>query len=134
MRVLVRYLLVQVVGWVLLALVLGVLHLWFELPLWVAWTLLGMLVVKDVVLYPWVRDAYDDKPGRWVGVERVIGQRGIVVEELAPRGSVRVAGERWAAESASGVPIREGGSVLVLAVNGLTLSVSEEKTSDGVAA
>ena len=132
--VLFRYLLIQLAGWVMLGIALGLLHLWFDLPLWLSWTAVGALVVKDLVIYPWVRDAYDDKPGRWVGVERVVGQRGLVIQTLDPRGMVRVAGERWAAQSATGATLREGVAVVVLDVNGLTLTVSEEGGPDTLTA
>lgn len=134
MPVLLRYLLIQLAGWALLGLVLLALHQWLDLSPSIAWAVLGLMVVKDLVLYPWARDAYDDRPGRWVGVDGVVGRRGLVVEALDPTGWVVVAGERWAAESVTGASIGEGGGVIVLDVKGLTLSVSEEKSGDSLSA
>ena len=102
MPVLLRYLLIQLAGWALLGLVLLALHQWLDLSPSIAWAVLGLMVVKDLVLYPWARDAYDDRPGRWVGVDGVVGRRGLVVEALDPTGWVVVAGERT-------VPGRDGG-------------------------
>ena len=134
MPVLLRYLLIQLAGWALLGLVLLALHQWLDLSPSIAWAVLGLMVVKDLVLYPWARDADDDRPGRWGGVDGVVGRRGLVVEALDPTGWVVVAGERWAAESVTGASIREGGGVIVLDVKGLTLSVSEEKSGDSLSA
>jgi membrane-bound serine protease (ClpP class) len=55
------------------------------------------------------------------GAEALVGMRGKVVEACEPDGRVRVRGELWNATSA--VPVAEGGSVTVTAVDGLTLTV-----------
>ena len=55
----------------------------------------------------------------------VVGQAGKVVAPLEPRGTVRVNGESWTAESLSGQPIAEGAEIIVMEVEGLTLKVSE---------
>jgi membrane-bound ClpP family serine protease len=55
------------------------------------------------------------------GAEALVGQKAIVVTPLRPTGQVRVAGELWAARSASGAD--PGDEVVVRAVDGLTLSV-----------
>ena len=55
----------------------------------------------------------------------LVGQAGKVVSSLEPRGTVRVNGESWSAESLSGQPIAEGVEIVVMEVDGLTLKVSE---------
>ena len=55
----------------------------------------------------------------------VVGQAGKVVAPLEPRGTVRVNGESWTAESLSGQPIAAGAEIIVMEVEGLTLKVSE---------
>ena len=55
----------------------------------------------------------------------LVGQVGKVVSSLEPRGTVRVNGESWSAESLSGQPIAEGVEIVVMEVDGLTLKVSE---------
>ena len=53
-----RYLLFQIPGWTLAAIVLvGLVH-WFGLSRWVATGLLVFWVIKDFVFYPFVRKAY----------------------------------------------------------------------------
>jgi len=55
------------------------------------------------------------------GARGLVGQRGVVVERLAPAGRVRVAGEVWNAIGAAGV--EAGVEVEIIGVNGLTLRV-----------
>ena len=58
MRTLTRYYLFQVPGWALTAVLVAVLHAWLGLPVWVALTVLGVVVLKDVIFYPFLRRAY----------------------------------------------------------------------------
>lgn len=56
------------------------------------------------------------------GVEALRGQDGVAITDLAPRGSVRIAGEDWSAV-ADAAPIKAGEAVEVLWAEGLTLRV-----------
>jgi membrane protein implicated in regulation of membrane protease activity len=61
-----------------------------------------------------------------VGIDRLFGKQGIVVETIDPaRGSgvVRVDHEPWSADSADGVPIAVGTMVLVVGIEGTHLKV-----------
>jgi membrane protein implicated in regulation of membrane protease activity len=60
-----------------------------------------------------------------VGVEDLIGRRGVAVSRLAPDGQVRVLGEIWAARSRS--PVGRGDAVVIRAVDGLVLEVEPER-------
>ena len=53
----------------------------------------------------------------------LVGETGVVVTSLDPRGSVRARGESWSAESDSGELIEQGEQVIVSDVEGLTLKV-----------
>lgn len=53
---------------------------------------------------------------------RLLGANGVALSELSPRGTVRVNGESWSAESISG-PIPSGAEVHVTSVNGIRLEV-----------
>ena len=55
------------------------------------------------------------------GAEGMVGAVGVVDTELAPEGWVKVHGERWRARAAG--PVAAGETVVVRAVNGLTLRV-----------
>ncbi|MGH9783362.1 MAG: hypothetical protein ACRD88_04185, partial [Terriglobia bacterium] len=54
-----RYLLFQIPGWILAALLLGALQRWLGLPLEFAIGLFVLYVAKDFLIYPYVRKAYE---------------------------------------------------------------------------
>lgn len=56
------------------------------------------------------------------GIEELVGQEGVAITDLTPRGQVRARGEDWSAES-TGLPIPSGGRVRVARVQGLRLVV-----------
>lgn len=61
-----------------------------------------------------------------VGIDRVLGKQGIVLETIDPvsgRGVVRIDSEHWSAESAEGRTIVAGSPVLVVGVDGTHLKV-----------
>lgn len=129
MTVLQRYLLIQVPGWILAALVLYALHRWLGLPAWLAWTLMAAEVVKDFVLYPFLRRAYET--GEPTGSERLIGRVGVVRQAVAPRGYIELQGELWLAEAAPGAAsMPSGARVRVIDAQGLTLVVQPLASGD----
>lgn len=115
-----RYLLFQIPGWVVSALVLvflvgnELLTSHVALLVWVAW------LVKDAVMYPLVRRAYEPGSSRHGGAA-LVGERGTVVKSLAPRGFIRVRGELWHAEAE--VTIAAGAEVEVVGAQGMRLKV-----------
>jgi membrane protein implicated in regulation of membrane protease activity len=56
-----------------------------------------------------------------VGVESLVGMRGVAVDALWPDGQIRVNGEIWSARCAGGC--EPGTSVVVRGIDGLTLEV-----------
>jgi membrane-bound ClpP family serine protease len=121
----VKYLLFQVPGWVVAALVLTVLRIWTKLSLETAVGLFGLWVIKDILFYPLLRIAYQAAP-RTV-VEQLIGLKGVAREPLDPSGYVQVRGELWRAEAEPGGPtIAAGAGVRVLRAQGMTLIVGRE--------
>lgn len=122
-RILLRYALLQLPAIGLLAAVLFALRHWFGLTWgWLA-LIAGVWLIKDIVLYPLVWQAYDPAP-RTHG-NSLVGHTGVVVRELAPEGMVEIHGELWRARS-GGEPARlgEGERVRVLTMEGLLLRVA----------
>lgn len=119
-----RYALYQIPGTTLAALVLLGLERQGIISSALGWTLLGLWLGKEVVLYPLTRRAYDDSPSSPVGADPLIGARGVAEEDLDPAGYVRVRGELWRAEANGSVP--RGARVLVQSVRGLTLIVRSD--------
>ena len=120
-----KYLLLQIPGWVLMALLLIGLLDWMTLPLWAVGVLFVVWVVKDFVLYPFVRTAYESNVK--TGSEQLIGAQGIAHERLAPHGYIQVHGELWQATAEpKDNPIASGTPVRVRAAQGLTLIVTAD--------
>ncbi len=122
-RVLARYLLFQVPGWIVVAVAGWLLSRVPGVPGWVGPALLGGWILKDLVVYRWVRTAYDasDRPSP---EGRLVGMRGVAEQDLAPEGFVRVRGELWRARAARREDrVRRGDAVRVTAASGLTVVV-----------
>ena len=126
-----RYVLFQIPGWVLAVIAVALLRQWFALSLGAAAALLAVWVVKDFLLFPFLRSAYEQDPR--TGTERLIGERGVTVERLDSAGYIRGHGELWQAEQLPpGEPIPEGARVTVHAARGFTLLVQREPTESAV--
>lgn len=120
-----KYMLLQIPGWVIMTLLLIGLLNWIALPLWVAGALFVAWVVKDFLLYPFVRTAYESNVR--TGSAQLIGTKGVAHERLAPRGYIHVNGELWQATAEpQNKPIASGTPVCVRAAQGLTLVVTAD--------
>jgi membrane-bound ClpP family serine protease len=115
-----RYWAFQVPGTLAVAILLGALVRWWDLSPRLAVLLLAVWVLKDAVLYPFVRKAYEPRSGG--GADALVGRLGTARDRLDPEGWVRVGAELWRAR-AQGGPIAPGAAVRVRAVRGLTLVV-----------
>jgi membrane protein implicated in regulation of membrane protease activity len=127
-RTFVKYLLLEVPGWILGGLVALALHRWLDLSATLVGTLLAIWIAKDLVLYPWLKDALagDAVPE----AEKLVGATGLVETPLDPVGIVRLGAELWRAEASPRErPISSGRRIRVSAVRGLTLVVVETAES-----
>lgn len=121
-----KYLLLQIPGWILWGLILMWAYASLNLPLWMGCVLLCLAVVKDFVLYPFVRSAYESDAK--TGAERLVGVGGNVQRVLDPKGYVRINGELWRAETElADQPLPSGSPVTVRAFRGLTLIVAAKE-------
>jgi membrane protein implicated in regulation of membrane protease activity len=116
-RGLATYLLWQLPGWIVAAVVLASAMEAFGLPVAVATILLVLYVGKDLALFPVMRAVF-----RPSASSRYVGATGVAVEPLAPAGYIRVGGELWKAQT-SGARVAPGTPVVVRAARGLTLLV-----------
>jgi membrane protein implicated in regulation of membrane protease activity len=122
-RIVIRYILLQLPGLVLLVLVLIFIQRWVLIPAWVFWGIIILWVVKDAILFRYTWRAYD-----WDPKNPLIGARGIARDRLAPIGYVKVGSELWRAEVAGdSPPIESGMNVRVKAVRGFTLLVELDR-------
>jgi membrane protein implicated in regulation of membrane protease activity len=121
-RVYVRYGLLMIPGTLALVLILIVIGHWVVIPVWLFGTIVALSIAKDVIMFPFVWQAYDQKPSTSPG--SMIARRGIAKERLAPVGYIQVGGELWRAEKiGDGPPIEIGEWVRVKKIDGLKLFV-----------
>jgi membrane protein implicated in regulation of membrane protease activity len=80
-----RYLLAQLPGWILAALVIALTVSLLDVSSW-WWLILPAVILKDVLLFPAMRRAFG--PPR-TGLPALIGASAVVTERVAPTGQVR---------------------------------------------
>lgn len=120
-----KYLLMQIPGWILVVVALWFFRRWVDFPVWAAVGVFLLWVIKDILLYPFLRPVFES--GRKSGIDRLIGTHGIAEELLAPSGYVRVGNELWRAEALEAEkPIPQGTRVRIRAVRGLTLLIQRD--------
>ena len=120
-RILLRYTLFQIPDLVLLGLALAIAVRWWEMSNTVAYALFGLWLLKDILMFPVMRVAYEPGAGAH---DRLTGATGIAREVLDPMGYVMIGSELWNAEVVAGAePISAGSAVRVVNLRGLTLLV-----------
>ena len=82
--------------------------------------------IAELVLFVWWSRRRRSQGPSAVGIEALVGRRGVALGRLTPgspeiTGQVRLAGEIWQARAS--VPVESGASVVVRAVDGLVLDV-----------
>lgn len=126
LRLVLRYALFQLPEILVLILVIFLIRRWVEFPMWVAWGVVLLWVIKDAALFPFVWRAFDRR-----GSDKLlsmVGQQGIATQRLDPAGYVRVRGELWQAEViGQDHPAERNQPVVVQAVSGLKLFVKPVK-------
>ena len=119
---LLRYTLFQIPDLILLSLALAAAARWWGLPLSTSFLIVGLWIVKDVLLYPILKVAYQTEGPN--ASDRLSGAIGIAKEALDPRGYVRVGSELWRAElRGARTSVGAGERVRVIEVRGLELLV-----------
>ena len=93
-------------------------NLWLLGSIAGAFTLFGIWVLRTMVQSRRARGLPQSSPSP------LLGAVGVVVSDLAPRGTVQVAGEVWTAVTEDGIVIEIGEMVEVLKVKGTLLTVS----------
>ncbi len=116
-----RYTAFQIPGWILATAGGWWLYTSLRVPMWVAGGVLVAWVIKDMVLYPLLRSAYEVDDTR--PIERLVGRPGTTAERLAPRGYVRVRGELWRAEAEGVSAVEADTAVEVVDTEGMMLKV-----------
>jgi membrane protein implicated in regulation of membrane protease activity len=123
--VLARYVLFQLPGWSLAILAGAAAVHWWDLAPTIAAVFVVLWILKDFVLFPFLRIAYDPQDASASsGLE---GSLAVAEGPLEPSGYVRVGAELWRAELGGTSDRAPAGAALrVRAVRGLTLLVEPE--------
>ena len=124
MQTLNRYCLFQIPGWALTTVLGTLFHALLGLPLWMALTVLGVIMLKDAALFPFLRRAYQPEP---TGAAQLVGLRGVARHSLNPSGYVHVRGELWRARTqahASAIPAGRG--IRIVRGYRMTLTVARD--------
>ena len=116
-----RYTAFQIPGWIIASVGGWWLHYSLNVPAWIS----ASILVKDYVLYPVLRFAYEaDSRQR---IEHLIGIHGTAVESLDPNGYIRVHGELWQATSeGTDTAVIAGTNVTVIGTHGMVLIVRKQ--------
>jgi membrane protein implicated in regulation of membrane protease activity len=123
MSPLVRYTLLQLPGLASVAFLALLLWRFAGLPGWAAAGAVVLWAAKDAAFYPYLRAAYAGAGAS--ATARLVGQRGVARQVLAPRGYVVLGSELWRAEVEPGAaPIAAGHAVRVVGARRLTLIVA----------
>jgi membrane protein implicated in regulation of membrane protease activity len=114
--------LLQIPAWTIVAMILvGLLH-WEILPPWAAALIFVAWMVKDILLYPVFRSAYDAEER--TGLQALVGVKGVAESDLKPDGFVRVRGELWrAVANPNNKIILSGTRVEIVSAEGMKLRV-----------
>ena len=83
--------------------------------------------VKDMVLYPFLRNAYAQHDS--LPIERLIGLRGHAIETLSPSGYIRIGSELWRAE-ATLEKIEKDALVEVIGTKGMVLRIPSAQNTN----
>ena len=119
-----KYLLLQIPGLLIVGCLVAAAVRWWGVSTLTACLLLVAWVVKDAVMFPFVKSAYEPSDE---GVSNLVGARAVASDRLDPAGWVRLGPELWRAELARGhEPVAKGTVVRVCAVNGLVVTVEPD--------
>lgn len=127
-----KYLLFQIPGWIIAAVVLVLVLRWELVPRWLALLCFAGWILKDLVMYPFLRLAYE--PGV-TGYATLVGSRGRAEGDLAPTGYIRVRGELWrAVVTPADLVIPSGTEVEIVSAERMEVSVRPVDTGAQVSA
>lgn len=128
-RLIIKYALLQLPEYTMLILLFILLQRLVEISGYVMWIALGLWVLKDIVLFPFLGRYYDPEYHKdWFSM---IGLQGVVYKPLTPTGTVCIKGELWKAEVLdSRINIDTDRPVVVRNLRGLTLQVVPKNSDD----
>jgi len=120
--ILIKYVLFQIPDLLLLILVLLILKRLIHISWGIFWSLPPLWIVKDVILFPFLWNAYADMIS--LTNDPLIGAEGVVMEKCKSSSFVLVRGELWQARvNKEKSLINKGDRILVTGRTGLVLQI-----------
>ncbi|MGH7874007.1 MAG: NfeD family protein [Candidatus Binatia bacterium] len=117
-----KYLLLQIPGWAITGWGLASLWYWQLLSGALASTGFVAWLLKDLILYRFLRHSYEDDTR--IGSAALVGARGVAQVDLNPYGYVRIRGELWRASVIpKGLAVTAGTEVEIVDADGMELFV-----------
>jgi len=129
LKTVLRYILLQIPALVFLIIAVIITGKFINIPGWMALTIIIVWIVKDIVMFSKVWRSYDVKASGYE--ERMIGMKGVVIDELNPAGYVKIMGEFWKAEIKDGeIPVKKGEEIRVIEIKNMKLIVGPSRLQD----
>jgi membrane-bound serine protease (ClpP class) len=97
----------------------------FQVSRWLIFLITGMLLMLVIVIVGNAMRIRRMAP--LVGVETMVGKKGVARSDLDPQGFVYVNGEYWSAE-AEDESVSQGDSVIITAIKGLKVKVKKQQS------
>ncbi|MEJ2544821.1 MAG: NfeD family protein [Calditrichaceae bacterium] len=121
-KIIIRYSLFQVPTLIIVIFTVFTIDHWYELDNTVKIIIILSWIMKDIIIFPFVWKSYIRKDhDKSLDILKHVG---IAVDNINPKGYVRINGEIWKAESVEPhESIIKGQSVEVVEINGLRLKV-----------
>ena len=127
-RLIFRYSLFQIPSLVVITLVVFLIDQWYELSFLIKISAIFGWIVKDIILFPFVKRAYSIKERD--KSKMLLNEKGIAVETINPKGYVRINGELWKAELSNiNDPIFKNDPIEITEICGLKLKVKKISSS-----
>jgi membrane protein implicated in regulation of membrane protease activity len=122
-----RYLFFQIPGWAITVVVAAALVHWEIIPKWLGYAGFAGLVLKDLVMFPYLRSAYEAKVKS--GSAALVGKKGIAQSDLTPEGYIKIHLELWrAVAEPANQTIAAGTEVEVIDAEGMKVFVRATQT------
>ena len=123
LRIFLRYTLLQLPSLIVVVLFVILLRQWVDIPDYATWGFIGIWLLKDIALFPFLWRYYD--PDHFRDRFAMVGRKGVALSSLDPKGYVQIRGERWQAKTdETELPIQAGEPVCVKEIKGIQLVVT----------
>jgi len=125
-KIIIRYSLFQIPSLIIVILVVFTVHHWYTLNNAVILIIILLWIVKDIAVFPFVWKAYSEKDHD--KLSSILKQQGVAIDDINPKGFVKINGEIWQAELVDPhVPITKGQVIEVVEITKLKLKVRKHQ-------